>query len=161
MRPAKRRRSAAAESAPDENRIQSFIIARLNIIPGVHVWRQNCGALKIDAERFVKFGVPGQADVTGVIRLASGIGQRLEVECKTEDGKSLPTQTSFGARLTSYGALYVIARELDDALVPVIRALGGRPGVCINVAPGGPRCWCWHPSADPLGGLCTFHLGAQ
>jgi hypothetical protein len=134
--------------------IQRLIIARLNCIPGVGVWRQNTGAVETEGG-FVRFGIPGQADVTGAVRRPDGIAQRLEIECKAPGKKPSAVQRGFRERMIEIGALHIVAYELDDALIPVVRALGREPTGCV-LSPEGPRCWCWQPPATSEG-LCAHH----
>ena len=54
---------------PLERNVQAACMEWLNTIPGVRVWRQNSGAITAqygDRKRFVRFGEPGQADLTGI-----------------------------------------------------------------------------------------------
>jgi predicted porin len=60
--------------------------------------------------RAVKFGLKGQADISG---LAIG-GVRVEIECKTETGKQTKEQVSFGKMIVRFGGLYIVARSVDD-----------------------------------------------
>jgi hypothetical protein len=99
--------------------LQRLILARLNTIDGVRVWRANTGAARTRGGRVVRFGVPGQADLTGLIRG----GRRLEVEVKGPTGRVSLEQEAFGELIMSLGGIWVIARSLDDALVPVMEAV--------------------------------------
>jgi hypothetical protein len=99
--------------------LQRLILARLNALDGVRVWRANTGAARTHRGRIVRFGVPGQADITGLIRG----GRRLEVEVKGPTGRVSPEQEAFGALIVSLGGIYLIARTLDDALIPVMEAV--------------------------------------
>ncbi len=102
--------------------LQRQILAHLNQMPGVWAWRQNVGGAHWSGG-FMRFGLPGQADITGVVKLPSGVGMRLEVECKARGRKQSPEQIAFGQRAQEMGALYIVARSLEDALVPVQRVL--------------------------------------
>lgn len=105
-----------------EAALQRLVIARLNLLPGVDVWRSNAGGAKDGATgRVLKFGVPGQADVTGLMRPH---GRRLEVELKSKRGYQTPEQRAWQIRIEKLGGLYVLARTLSEALVPVCEALG-------------------------------------
>lgn len=48
---------------------------------GVKAWRQNTGGVYDKTGRFVRFGVVGAADITGIMPIS---GRRLEVECKAK-----------------------------------------------------------------------------
>lgn len=93
---------------PAEAVLQKLVIGRLNRIDGVFVWRQNTGAFKVH-DRFIRFGIPGQADVTGIVR-----GKRLEIECKSQKGKQSPEQRLFEKRITEHGGFYYIVQQLED-----------------------------------------------
>jgi len=104
--------------------LQRLVLARLNELPGVRVWRFNVGAARDPRSgRVYKFGVPGQADLGGLMLLPSGIGQRLEVELKKRDGRQDADQKIWQAEIERYGGLYILARSLSDALVPVCEAM--------------------------------------
>lgn len=102
-----------------EATLQRLILARLNALPGVHVWRSNTGAARGPDGRLIRFGVAGQADITGLL---PG-GRRLEVEVKTRTGRVRPEQRQFQDLITAHGGLYILARSLDDALTPVLACL--------------------------------------
>jgi hypothetical protein len=99
--------------------LQRLILARLNTIDGVRAWRANTGAARMNGGRVVRFGIPGQADITGLLRG----GRRLEVEVKGPTGRISPEQESFGELIVSLGGLYLVCRSLDDALIPVMEAV--------------------------------------
>ena len=98
-----------------EHDMMRLILARLNLIPGVLAWRQNTGAARTPSGGFVRFGVPGQADITGLL---PG-GRRLEIEVKAPGGRTTREQDTFGARILEHGGVYIVARTLDEALACV------------------------------------------
>ena len=63
-----------------------------------------------DPSRVVRFSVPGAADLTGIL----SDGKRLEIECKTADGKQSEAQRNFGEMITKQGGIYIVARSIDD-----------------------------------------------
>lgn len=89
--------------------------------PALRIWRQNTGvgwfkdgqpARNTDPGAYpVKFGVPGQGDISGVI---GPDGRRLEIECKTERGSQSEEQRSFQMMVERFGGLYILARRLED-----------------------------------------------
>ena len=110
---------------PNETRIIGHILARLSQIPGCAVikpdggyegdpnavalfWRQNTGAAR-SGSRLIRFGVPGQADITGIVR-----GRRIEIEGKTDDGRQSQAQRTFQARVSQCGAVYLVVRSADE-----------------------------------------------
>ncbi|RMG17749.1 MAG: hypothetical protein D6729_08280 [Deltaproteobacteria bacterium] len=56
----------------------------------MRLWRANVGAARF-GRHVVKFGIPGQADLTGI--LPGGI--RLEIEVKGPTGRQSPQQRAF------------------------------------------------------------------
>jgi len=72
-------------------------------------WRVNTGAVRIGS-RFIRFGIKGQADIQGVL---SG-GRAVFIECKTATGRLRPEQLAFQRMVESMGALFVLARSVED-----------------------------------------------
>jgi hypothetical protein len=104
-----------------EASLQRLVLARLNELPGVRAWRSNAGGARDGASgRVLKFGTPGQADLTGLLGPS---GRRLEVELKAERGRQTPEQKLWQAEIERYGGLYILARSLAEAIVPVCQAL--------------------------------------
>jgi hypothetical protein len=73
-------------------------------------WRNNTGALSPAPGRFVRFGVPGSADITGILRG----GRRLEIEVKAPRGRLSADQEAFGENIRRMGGLYVVAYSVED-----------------------------------------------
>ncbi|MBO9539662.1 hypothetical protein J7643_03620 [bacterium] len=103
-----------------EAEIQAAVLRVLGARPDLRLWRANSGAA-IDSRtgRMVRFGIPGQADLSGI--LASG--RRLEIEIKGPRGSQTPEQLHFGAMITRFGGLYVVAHSLEEAVFAVEEAL--------------------------------------
>lgn len=77
----------------------------------VRLWRQNTGvARSFDGGSIVAYGVPGGADLSGII---AG-GRRLEIEVKTPGVKQSPQQINFERMITKFGGLYLVARSVED-----------------------------------------------
>jgi hypothetical protein len=121
-------------SAACETRILTQVLANLAAEPGCALimpdgslrgdpapraifWRMNTGKARDTTGRRISFGVPGQADITGAIR-----GRRVEIELKSDDGAQSPAQRKFQALCVSSGAVYVLARSLEDVM-PRVREL--------------------------------------
>lgn len=105
-----------------ETELQRQIIDALSAIKGVVIWRSNTGASR-SGGRFVRFGVAGQGDITGLL---PG-GRRLEVEVKTPTGIVSLAQQEFGERINMHGGLWFVARSVDEAVNTVLQAIqGGR-----------------------------------
>jgi len=78
-------------------------------MPRLRLWRANVGAARI-GNRVVRFGIPGQADLTGILP----DGRRLEVEVKSPTGRQTPSQRAFEAMIEKFNGVYVLARSTDD-----------------------------------------------
>jgi len=92
-----------------EQEIQNEILRVFGTNPRLRLWRANTGVARI-GRRVVRFGVPGQADLTGI--LPGGV--RLEVEVKSEDGRQSPEQKCYQAMIERLGGVYVLARSVED-----------------------------------------------
>jgi hypothetical protein len=103
-----------------EKAIQNEILEALGPRRDLRIWRINTGvARSMDFKRVIRFGVPGQADISGVLI----DGRRLEIEVKTPTGRQSPQQKAFEAMIKSFGGVYILARSLADAVAGVERAL--------------------------------------
>jgi hypothetical protein len=58
----------------------------------------------------VRFGVPGQADISGLL----SSGRRVEIEVKSATGRQSPQQRAFEAMISKFGGLYILARSVED-----------------------------------------------
>lgn len=97
-------------STKSEHQIQNEILATFGARKDMRIWRQNTGAIVID-NRMVKFGVPGQADITGLLIPS---GKRIEIEVKDAKGRQRETQKKFQAMIEKAGGIYILARSVDD-----------------------------------------------
>lgn len=99
-----------------EKQVQNAILRAFGTRPDMRLWRANAGVARID-RRTVRFGVPGQADLTGI--LPGGV--RLEIEVKSAAGQQSEAQQNYQRMIERFGGLYVLARSVND----VRRAIGG------------------------------------
>lgn len=97
-----------------EREIQNAILREFGTRRGLRIWRANCGVAWI-GNRVVRFGVPGQADLTGILP----DGRRLEIEAKSPDGRQTEDQRNYHRMIERFGGVYVLARSAED----VTRAL--------------------------------------
>lgn len=99
-----------------EAQVLRGVLEYLEHDPRVLVWRSNTGGTwlpgKGGREQFVRFGLRGSADITGVIR---GSGRRLEVEVKRPGGVPSPAQVAFAATMRGAGAVYLLVTSVADA----------------------------------------------
>jgi hypothetical protein len=90
----------------------------------VRIWRSSTGVARaLDApERIQRFGQAGAADLTGILRG----GRRLEVEVKSERGRLQANQRAYGQMITTFGGVYLVVRNVDEAVAAVEAAIAGR-----------------------------------
>ena len=105
---------------PSEAEIQAEVLRVLGARPDLRLWRANTGAaIDPSTARLVRFGVQGQADLSGIL---AG-GRRLEIEIKSARGRQTPNQKFFGAMIVRFGGLYIVARSLQEALIAIEEVL--------------------------------------
>ncbi len=76
-------------------------------------WQSNTGVGRaLDADRVIRFGLVGAADVTGL--LPSGI--RVELECKTGKGVQDAAQKSFQFMIERHGGIYLVVRSIPETI---------------------------------------------
>lgn len=85
----------------------------------MRLWRQNTGVARMGPDRVVRFGVPGQADLTGIL---PG-GRRLEIEVKSPTGQQTPEQRNYQRMVERFGGVYVLARSVEDVWAAIGRYL--------------------------------------
>ena len=103
--------------------------------PSIRLWRQNTGlafgadsvnaavkalargdakaALEYFRRRPIRFGVPGQGDISGIIGPS---GRRLEIEVKAGRDKMSPEQQAFRAMVIDRGGVYIECRDVQTCL---------------------------------------------
>lgn len=106
-----------------EHQLQNSILRAFATLPGLRLWRANTGVARY-GNRTVRFGVPGQADLTGILPVtlvcpacgieAGRLGVRLEIEVKSETGKQSDEQRAYENIVTRFGGIYILARSVDD-----------------------------------------------
>jgi hypothetical protein len=118
-----------------ETKILKEILLALGQHPDLRVWRNNTGMLwsgakvrKVERAGMVKaekgdiliksgypvrFGLPGSADILGLI---SPSGRLIAIEVKTETGKQSEQQKAFAKMIKRMGGVYILARSADEAV---------------------------------------------
>lgn len=87
------------------------LMLALGALPGLRVWRQNCGQIPVRDRtgkvlRVFDPGPPnGAADLSGIVL---GSGKRLEIEVKDADGVQSDDQRRWQAFITNAGGVYVL-----------------------------------------------------
>jgi len=82
---------------------------------GALCWRQNTGKVKLEYKgkiRYVPFGVPGMADIGGIL---PG-GRALQVECKVGSNKLTALQAAFLEQVRAQGAVGLVVYSVDELL---------------------------------------------
>ncbi len=94
------------------------LLVAFSRVPGVRVWRQNCGKIAIrdhkgDVQRYFDAGPPtGAADISG-IHTASG--RRIEAEVKMPSGERSAEQLRWAQFIEASRGIYLLVR-CDDSL---------------------------------------------
>jgi len=92
-----------------EKQLQQAILRAFGTRGDLRIWRANVGVARI-GRRVVRFGVTGQADLTGILP----DGRRLEIEVKAPDGRQSEDQKNYQRMIERFGGLYVLARSVED-----------------------------------------------
>lgn len=106
-----------------EKRLQNLILLTFGTRGDMRLWRANVGVARMGPNRVVRFGVPGQADLTGIL---PG-GTRLEIEVKTATGEQSPEQRAYQRIIERFGGVYVLARSVEDVWDAIGRFLNAPP----------------------------------
>ena len=75
------------------------------------IWKNSTGAA-ISGDRFLRFGIRGQSDITGIYH----DGRRLEIEVKTGAASLSRHQLAFAKMIKKYGGIFILARSVNDVL---------------------------------------------
>lgn len=102
-----------------ETALMRDILVALNQRADALFWRVNVGlGTDLDGRRVTRYGLPGQADIAGVVR-----GRHVEIEVKTPTGRQSRQQVRWQRAIERAGGAYVLVRSVDEAL----SALDGLP----------------------------------
>jgi len=107
-----------------EKQLQNEILREFGRNLRMRLWRANCGTAVVGdvgrimalcrragiPARVVSFGVPGQADLTGIV----SDGRRLEIEVKSPRGWQTRDQANYEHMIRRMGGVYVLARGVGD-----------------------------------------------
>lgn len=93
-----------------EARILHDILLAWGAHPRLRIARINTGAAMVRG-RLVRYGVPGTADIVGLI---APTGRMLMIECKSARGRLRKAQETMQRIVTRFGGLYVVARSVTD-----------------------------------------------
>jgi hypothetical protein len=106
-----------------ESVIQSDLILEVSRLfaNDLTIWRNNTGAAFDREGRMIKFGVKGQADISGIMK---PLGTRIEIEVKRPGGKQRPEQKQYGQMIQDHGGIYLVCD--GDIFKQVIEPLRAR-----------------------------------
>lgn len=93
-----------------EAHILAEIMARCGARADCRLWRQNTGALRDSDDRLVRYGIPGQADISGIYL----DGRRIEIEVKAAKGRVSDAQKAWAEMIKNHNGLYLLARSADE-----------------------------------------------
>ncbi len=108
MRPAPPTRDYEVES-----QLVADALIEFGTSPVLELRRANTGAAKI-ADYLVRFGTPGQGDITGTIRVVPLRGVRVEMEAKIKGRKQNKNQVRFQKIMEDCGAIYIVFEQVAD-----------------------------------------------
>ena len=92
-----------------EKTIQNEILRTFGTLSSLRLWRANTGVARIGT-RVVRFGIPGQADLTGILP----DGRRLEIEVKSPTGRQSSAQKAYERMIKRFNGVYILARSVED-----------------------------------------------
>ena len=92
-----------------EHQIQNAILREFGTRTDLRIWRANTGVARY-GKRVVRFGVPGQADLTGILP----DGRRLEIEVKSATGRQSTDQKNYQQMIERLNGVYILARSVAD-----------------------------------------------
>jgi hypothetical protein len=94
-----------------ETELMRNILVAVNQIPNGLFWRVNVGLAITKDGRTMRYGLPGQADIAGVIR-----GQHVEIEVKTPGGRQSRQQGHWQRAIERAGGTYLLVRSVEEAV---------------------------------------------
>lgn len=112
-----------------EHEVQTAILEEFGSKKWCRVWRANTGVARPlnDPQAVVRYGIKGQSDCTGLLDMTASsrwidhglglpTGVRLEIECKSQRNRRGETddQARWGKVMRRFGAVYVVARSVED-----------------------------------------------
>lgn len=115
---------STANATPTARKITNALLVEIPKRFPARVWRRNVGATLNKTGQLVRFGVPGEADITGIIRP----GIRLEIEVKAGRDRLTEAQDSFLAMVKLHGGIAIVAHDVEIALYDIEQDLNFRAG---------------------------------
>lgn len=127
-----------------ESEIQQAIRLALGREPDLVLWRNPVGVGETNGRK-QRFGLcRGSSDLVGVLTV-NGVGVAVFIEVKTPTGRLSPEQRMFGELVTRKGAIYCVARSVDDARNCITQA---RQALKWAALPDGRAAWTQQPNSS-------------
>lgn len=104
---------------PRESHLVQAILREFGSRPDLRLWRQNTGAARTPTGQVVRFGVPGQADIMGILAPS---GRIISIEAKSATGRLSDAQQNWRAMIERFGGLAIVARNVDDVRTALLQA---------------------------------------
>lgn len=105
------------DNTKEHQKLVDDILFAVGSLPRVRAWPRQVG---FDYLRKIKFGLEGETDIDGIIAPS---GRKLCIEVKTGTGRLSAAQKRYRDMVVKFGAVYVEARSVQDAVDAVQRAL--------------------------------------
>lgn len=105
--------SAALDDGASESEIRNAILGAISKRYHPHglFYRRNVGSGKSQKGHFVRFGLPGQADIAGCL-----YGKFIEIEVKAARGRQSDFQKKWQAAVEKAGGIYILASSVDGVI---------------------------------------------
>lgn len=111
---------------PRESAIQAQIVARLALMPGVLVWRNNSGVAH-HKDRPVFYGLgKGSADIVGLVRIGA-ISRFVALEVKRPGERPTTKQVAWLTSVNALGGYACVVTSVREAEFAVAAARAGQP----------------------------------
>jgi hypothetical protein len=102
-------------SASREIDIQQAVLLAIGARRDCRIWRNNVGVAMGANGRPIRFGVPGSADILGVLEILPGLGRFVGQEVKSPTGRLRPEQIAWAQAMRSVGAAVEVVRSAEEA----------------------------------------------
>jgi len=99
-------------------KLQNEILRAFGVRGDMRVWLNPRG-VGLFGNRRVTFGVPGQADICGLLHT----GRMVQIEIKVGPDKQSNDQKNFQAMIERMGGLYILARSVEDVRAAIEEAM--------------------------------------
>lgn len=124
---AKQSQTSSSLTNPHSVLVNDVLLA-IGSLPYCRVWKNATGTARAlhEPTTIIQYGLPGSADIIGLLRTVGGQGLFLAIECKTGKAKQTKEQIAFENMVHLLGGIYFVAHEedvLDKAIVKRLEQL--------------------------------------